>query len=398
MDAMSALFEQIYGHPPRYRGRANGQVALMGDTRILAGPILATCIPQATECRIGLRGDDLVWAATVNAVPRSHPIEVFRLGDEVRVNGWVDYVQSVTRILGYSASHASTDAFELEGFELLVSSDVPMGSGFASSAAFEVGLLRGLREAYDLQVDDDEIAKLAERAGLMFFQESSSPVESMLPALADQESALLISQRLRRYERIRWPEESMKLFVFHTGAVFDGVTELFRERYAECRQAAQILKIASLAELHLDDLPKLSNLPAKLENRVRHFIFEAWRVEEAAHAIREGHPEKLGALLTDSCRSLVKHFDLELPELTTLIDRVCQESEVYGARVSGGRAGGALCVLAHPDAGSELARRILEFYREETGREGRCLMPYFPPEVSFQPRRSKSLVPETGVF
>src|SRR5258708_12648126 len=66
-------------------------------------------------------------------------------------------MQGITEVLRL-AGH------QLGGFDLRVESDVPLGSGLSSSAALEVSLLRALREAFGLELDDLQLAQAAQKA------------------------------------------------------------------------------------------------------------------------------------------------------------------------------------------------------------------------------------------
>src|SRR5437763_1533406 len=78
----------------------------------------------------------------------------YRLGEERRGRGWLDYVQGLTHGLGRG----------LAGFDLLIDSRVPIGGGLASSAALEIAVLRALRGAFGLALDDLQIALVGQQA------------------------------------------------------------------------------------------------------------------------------------------------------------------------------------------------------------------------------------------
>ena len=79
------------------------------------------------------------------------------LGEEVKQNAWIDFVQGITLLL-------RKGGHELRGFDLYVSSDVPMGGGLSSSAAFEVAILKVLKAAFSLKgLGEVEISRLGQR-------------------------------------------------------------------------------------------------------------------------------------------------------------------------------------------------------------------------------------------
>jgi galactokinase len=142
-------FSAVFGRPPTVRA-GSGRVNLIGEhTDYNGGLVLPLAIPQRTAVALAPRGDDLVRAASADVDGAT--VAEYRLGAERRTAGWVDYVQGVTRVLR-AGGHA------LRGFDLCIASRVPIGSGLASSAALEVAVLRALREAFALALDDVALA------------------------------------------------------------------------------------------------------------------------------------------------------------------------------------------------------------------------------------------------
>src|SRR5262249_56755360 len=109
----------------------------------------------------------------------------YRLGAEIAGRGWLDYVQGVTQALG-RAGHL------VRGFDLRIESAVPLGSGLSSSAALEVALLRALREAFALRLDDREIALLGQRAENDFVGAPVGVMDQMAASLGDEQWALFL--------------------------------------------------------------------------------------------------------------------------------------------------------------------------------------------------------------
>src|SRR5207237_5218420 len=113
-----------------------------------------TAIPQQTHVELTPRSDSLVQARSANATATGP----YTLGEEQRRGDWLDYVQGVTLAL-------RDGGFKVfSGFDLAVSSDVPLGAGLSSSAALEVALLRANRQAFQLELDDVGLALLGRKA------------------------------------------------------------------------------------------------------------------------------------------------------------------------------------------------------------------------------------------
>src|SRR4051794_7413197 len=135
---------------------APGRVNLIGEhTDYNGGFVLPTAIPQRTRATLTPRTDRTVVASSDNAPTNAS----FELGREARRGDWVDYVQGLTWALAQLAVPLE------RGFDLHLSSDVPLGAGLSSSAALEVAVLRAIRAAFDLAtLDDVRIAQLGQLA------------------------------------------------------------------------------------------------------------------------------------------------------------------------------------------------------------------------------------------
>src|SRR5262249_32635975 len=191
--------------------------------------------------------------------------------------GWVDYVQGVTRAL-------RADGMPIRGFELHLESRVPIGSGLSSSAALEVAVLRALREAFALPLDDLALALVGQRAETEFVGARVGPMDQMAASLADERTALLIDTRSLAYRRIPLPA-AVELVVVDSGVSHRHSAGDYNRRRAECEEAARRLGVGFLCALAIDNLPRLAALPPPLDGRARHVVSENARVDAAVVAL-----------------------------------------------------------------------------------------------------------------
>ena len=82
---------------------------------------------------------------------------------------------------------------------------------------------------------------------------------------------------------------------------------------------------------------------------MRHVLAENARVDEAVAALRDGDLERLGALLDASHASLRDDYEVSVPEVDRLVERL-RGGGAAGARMVGGGFGGAVLALYPPDA------------------------------------------------
>jgi galactokinase len=359
-------FEELFGREATVSADAPGRVNLIGEhTDYNGGYVLPMVIPQRTRVEIGTRIGTLVraWSAEVKELT----IEEYRLGEETPGRGWLDYVQGVTQVL-QQAGH------RLRGFDLRISSEVPLGSGLSSSAALEVSLLRGLREAFALEIDDLEIALAGQKAENDFVGAPVGVMDQMAASLGDEGKAIFLDTRTLRFERVPLPAGA-ELVVIDSGVSHSHAGGEYRIRRQECEQAAELLGFRQLRDLDNQDLWRLVALPEPLDRRARHVITENARVRSAVAAMQEGDLERLGKLLYLSHQSLRDDYEVSIPEIDLLVELARRHPDVYGGRITGGGFGGSVVIVAKAGTGRKIGERLVEEYGKRTQRKATLLVP-----------------------
>lgn len=132
-----------------------------------------------------------------------------------------------------------------------------------------------------------------------------------------------------------------------------------RQRMAECREAAQMLGVASLREI--DDPAAAESLPEPLRRRVRHVVSENARVQRAMNT---ADAAEFGVLLNASHASLRDDYAVSVPELDRLVDLLQSHPKVYGARLTGPGFGGECVALCDSRALLAIADEVLAAYAD----------------------------------
>ena len=344
---------------------APGRVNLIGEhTDYNGGLVLPTAIPQRTAVDLTPRTDARVRVESATVAP-GKPVE-FTLGAERRDGSWLDYVAGCTAVL-------RADGHPLRGFDARIASDVPVGSGLSSSAALTVAVLRALRAAFALALDDVALALAAHRAEHDFVGVRVGVMDQMASSLADERSALFLDTRSLVHERIPVPPV-VRFAVIDSGVPHENATGGYQQRRAECEAACARLGIRQLRDLGVTDLPRLAALPETLARRARHVVTEDARVDAAVAALRAADLVTLGRLFHESHVSQRDDYEVSVPEVDLLVELASGEPGVHGARLTGGGFGGSIVVAADAGASRAAADRAVAEYRRRTGRDGRVLV------------------------
>jgi galactokinase len=367
---MPPSFKDLFGHPPEVVAKAPGRVNLIGEhTDYNGGFVLPMAIPQQTHVELRRRVDQRVRVFSANRSQQGEILE-YELGRETVGKTWLDYVQGVTHVL-------QREDHVLTGFELRISSEVPLGSGLSSSASLDVAILRALREAFSLPIDDVRLAQLGQKVENDFVGAPVGVMDPMAVNLADVGVALFLDTREMSYERVPLPP-GVDPIVINSGVAHNLSGGDYRTRRAECERAAAMLGVQQLRDLSEADLPRAETLPDPLGRRVRHVVTENARVLAAVQAMRAGDLSKLGALFYASHDSQRLDYEVSVPEIDLLVNLAREQADVYGARLTGGGFGGSIVVLSREGTGAAVAARIAERYLARSGHRPAILVPQMP--------------------
>jgi len=337
----------------RATGHAPGRINLIGEhTDYNDGLVMPVALRLGVTVKAGSRDDGLAHLTTDAAVS---PTEAsYEVGDERREGTWVDRARGVTSIL-------AQQGVAVGGFNAEITSDLPVGAGLGSSAAFAIALLRALIELFDLPIDEAASVRIAHAAETSFSGARAGLLDQLASVYGRVDEALLIDMRDQATHRVALPP-TVELAVIDSGTRHEHATGGYNRRREECEDACRHLGVASLREL--EDRPLdaiLERLPAPLDRRVRHVVTENARVREAVAALAARDDARLGALLTASHRSLRDDYEVSTPELDRLVE-LATAAGALGARLVGGGFGGSIIALWNRGDARDLATRVLESY------------------------------------
>jgi galactokinase len=337
----------------RATAHAPGRINLIGEhTDYNDGLVLPIALRLGVTVEAKSGEDAIVHLSTDAAVsPREGS---YVLGAEQRDHTWVDRARGVTVIL-------AQQGFRIGGFDAEITSDLPVGAGLGSSAAFAIALLRSLSDLFDLALDDAACVRIAHAAETDFAGARAGLLDQLASVYGHPSEALFIDMRDQAMRTIPLPP-TVELAVIDSGTRHEHATGGYNQRREECEAACRHLGVASLRELDEGPLDTiLERLPSPVDRRVRHVVTENARVRDAVVALGAKDDARLGALLSASHRSLRDDYEVSTPELDRLVE-LAAAAGALGARLVGGGFGGSIIALGQRGGAKELAARVLQGY------------------------------------
>ena len=331
------------------RASASGRVNLIGEhTDYNGGFVLPMLIPVRTTVMIRPSRDRIITLRS--DAPGMEPIAGSL--DDPRARGmWSDYIVGVAETL-------MRRGMNLGGFDAHVASEVPVGAGLASSAALLVATVRGLREAFALEIDDREVARVAHEAEYSFVGARVGRMDQLVCSIGHYGEALHIDTRDMTTTRVPLSSIDMDVAVIDSGVRHDHASSGYNTRRAECEDAAAKLGLSSLRDVASETV--LLPLPPVLRRRARHVFTENARVASAVDAISRGDPVALGTIVNAGHASLRDDFEVSIPVIDQIVTAAQKDPDVFGARLTGGGFGGSVLILALKGTGRGAALRAIE--------------------------------------
>ena len=337
-DALDSRFEAVFGTPPEAHGAAPGRVNLIGEhVDYNDGPVLPMALSLGTRIAIA-RADGS--GSAIDGVSAQFDERRTRDFASPPAHDWLDYAIGCVTVL-------ERRGIAVPGLLLMIDSTIPMGAGLSSSAAFEVALLKALRDLLTLDLTDEAIARLGQDVENDYIGMRCGLMDQMACAKARPGAALFFDTRSGETRGVGVPE-GHTFSIVHCGVGHRLTDGGYNQRRAECEAACEALGVASLRDLGPGDLPRIEALESPLAERARHVVTEIARVFAAEQALLQGDVTALGRLMTESHASQRDDYKVSLPELDALVESALSHGAL-GARLTGGGFGGSVVSLVPTD-------------------------------------------------
>jgi len=262
--------------------------------------------------------------------------------------------------------------FHVNGANLLIHGEVPIGAGLSSSASIEVATALALAEESGLVIDRTRLAQICQRAENEFVGMRCGIMDQFVLLHGRANHALVLDCRSLQYEFVPIPE-SVRLVICNTGVKHKLAGGEYNSRREECEEAVRSLKkalpeIRALRDVNLKQLEQYRGLLSEIAyKRAEHIITENERVLKGMGALRAGDLKSFGRHMAKSHESLRDLFEVSCAELDLMVDLANREAGVYGARMTGGGFGGSTINLVQAANAAEFAQNVGKAYQKETG-------------------------------
>ncbi len=365
-EALRLEFTGLYGEAPTRWFRAPGRVDLMGShTDYNDGFVATMTVDRDTWLAMRPRADRRVRIATLN-LPGSADFSLDAIEHDADVP-WTDYVRGAAAVL-------AADGVDLAGFDGLLHSTVPFGSGLSSSAAIESVVLMAFGAASGVELEPLELALLGQRVENEFVGVACGILDQYTSVLGTAGHALLLDCRSLTSEAVRVAPE-LAVVICDTRAPRQLTGSEYDERRSQCETGAtRILGgVPGKARLRDVSLELFESHEAELDpvvaRRCRFIIEENARVLQLAAALPSGDAERLGQLFDASWTGATRLFEIGAPSMEAMHSAMDSAPGLIARRQAGAGFGGCLVAVVQRSSVDAFAEHVARAYQGATSIE-----------------------------
>lgn len=260
-----------------------------------------------------------------------------------------------------------------EGFDLLVSGNIPNGAGLSSSASLLMLTGEVVNKLYNFHIDRIDLIKAGKTVENEFIGVNSGIMDHFAVAMGKTNHAILLDCHTLNYDYVPLDLRHYKIIIMNTNKRRELADSKYNERRDECehalRQLQGFINILSLGDLNIAQFDNFKHIIATdvLRRRARHAVTENERTLKAVKELKHGNLEAFGKLMNESHLSLRDDYEVTGIELDTLVEAAWKQPGVLGARMTGAGFGGCAVAIVEQSEIAQFIEQVAEIYQTKIG-------------------------------
>ena len=258
-----------------------------------------------------------------------------------------------------------------KGFDCIIESNLPLGSGISSSAALECGIAKGVNELFDIGLTDIEIIKLSRDAEHTFVGTKCGIMDQFAVVKGKKDHLILLNCETLEYDLIEADFSPYVVVLLNSNVSHSLASSEYNVRRDECDTALAAIQKEHPNFQFLTEIPKKvvkefkNVLPEKIYNRALYVTQENKRTLKAVKYLKEKKLKSFGECLYKSHDGLQHLYQVSCKELDFLVDQTRNLDYVIGSRMMGGGFGGCTINIVHKDKVEDLIENVSAAYEEK---------------------------------
>ncbi|HET9056507.1 MAG TPA: galactokinase [Chitinophagaceae bacterium] len=342
--------------------RSPGRINLIGEhTDYNEGFVLPAAIDKAAYVALTPRADNKVYLYATDLKEQY----VTDIDEIIRVNdsNWPNYLLGVVHQFKLAG-------VKLQGFNAVLTSDVPIGAGLSSSAAVECAMALALNKILNADFTKLTLAKMAQKAEHDFAGVRCGIMDQFASIFGKQNHVIRLDCRSLEYQYVPFHLKGIKIVLFDTDVKHSLAASEYNIRRTQCENGVELIKqhfpdIKSLRDVSIEMLEKyVLPVDRTIYSRCKYVVEENNRLQRACSDLSNNDILSFGKKMFETHDGLSQLYNVSCDELDFLVDSVRDESSVLGARMMGGGFGGCTINLVKENAVDALIEKVSSLYKK----------------------------------
>lgn len=280
---------------------------------------------------------------------------------------WTNYPKGVIWAFGEKGMRVPC------GMDLLLSGNIPNGSGLSSSASVEVLTGFILRDLFGFEVSNQDLALIGQYSENQFNKVNCGIMDQFAIAMGKKDNAIFLDTADLSYEYAPIALQGAKIVIACSNKKRGLGDSKYNERRSECETALselqQAVKVRTLGELDEETFEKHQGAIGSdvRRKRAKHAVYENQRTVRAVEALKAYDVAEFGRLMNASHVSLRDDYEVTGIELDTLVEEAWKVEGVIGSRMTGAGFGGCTVSIVKDEAIDSFIEKVGTAYKEKIG-------------------------------
>ncbi|MFN8437022.1 MAG: galactokinase [Cytophagales bacterium] len=353
------VFEQLYNYKANCASYAPGRINIIGEhTDYNLGLSLPAAINRWVVVVGAKRYDHVV---RVHSLDFSENYEFNMLKSKLPEKSWQKYVYGAFMLFAETQK-------DFHGCDIVLTGNIPLGSGVSSSAGLTVALMNFFNGYADTKTDGLAIIQLAQQVEHQYMGVKCGLLDQFASQFSKAGNVMLLNFSNLQYTYFNANFGEYDWVLVDTKVKRELAASKYSERVQETQHAFTEIEKKYSDVKHFRDL-KLEHLNAVSSpveaKRLKHFITEDARVLRATQALQDEDLNTLGILLNASHESLRDDYEVSCEQLDFLQKLALEQKGCLGSRMMGGGFGGCTINLVHKEVIKNFSENLLNSYKEK---------------------------------
>lgn len=340
-----------------------GRVNIIGEhTDYNGGFVLPGAIDKAMYCEIKPNGTSKVRAF---ALDLDESCEFGLEEADKPQQQWACYIFGVCREMAKRGK-------PVQGFDIVISGDVPLGAGMSSSAALESCVGFALNDQFDLKFGRMELALIGQATEHNYCGVKCGIMDQFASCNGKEGYLMQLDCRSLDFKYVPFNPKGYKVVLLNTCVTHNLAGGEYNLRRASCERVVEAIakrhpEVKLLRDADLAMLEEVKNEVDPVDyTRAEFVIEEIQRLLDACSAMEKDDYETVGKKMYGTHEGLSKKYEVSCPELDFLND-LAKASGVTGSRVMGGGFGGCTINLVKAELYDSFVKKAIEAYEKQFG-------------------------------